>query len=301
MQKIKIRLPATLTNFGPSLDSLGLAIGLYTHVDISPRSDDKIIVETDGEGSGFYALGLTHPVVLGMGRFFQQLEKTQVGVHIKIKNEIPIGCGLGAETAFRVAGIIGANNLMGNLYRREQLIGLSAQLCDHADGAVASFVGGLATSLDLNETSIYRSIPIQPFHMIVAIPEIENGTEQQLPERVSIDQLQTNLRQTSFLLHALSMGDLNLLSKVVNDPIQQPLIQSAISGFAHVAEVARLAGALGVTTTGKGTTMVFFADQHLERIMEVIESAFANLDIKAKVLRVPVDTQGVVISFMQTA
>lgn len=301
MQKIKIRLPATLTNFGPSLDSLGLAIGLHTHVELSPRSDHQLIVETEGEGAGHYALGLRHPVVLGISRFFQELETTLLGIHIKIKNDIPINCGLGAETAFMVAGIIGANNLMGNLYNREQLIPLSAKLVPHQDGAIASFIGGLATSICVDNDIVYRALPITPFRLILAIPEIKKFKVDNSPDLVAMKDMQHNLRLTAMLQQAFAEGDLDLLVQTLKDPIDQPLVQAGMSGFAHIAEIARLAGALGVTTTGRGSTMVFFADDNLPRLVEVIKQAFRNLDMSAQVLTVPVDTQGVVISFMQSA
>jgi homoserine kinase len=300
VQKIKIRLPATLTNFGPSLDNLSLAVGLYTHVELSPRSDQQLIVETEGEGAGQYALGLRHPVFLGISRFFQHMETTQLGIHIKIKNEIPINHGLGAETAFMVAGIIGANNLMGNIYNRDQLIPLSAKLVTHQDGAIASFIGGLATSIKVDNHIIYRALPITPFRLILAIPKIKKFKVDNSPDLVAMKDMRHNLRQTAMLQQAFAEGDLELLVQTLEDPIDQPLIQAGISGFAHVAEIARLAGALGVTTTGRGSTMVFFAHDNLPHLVEVINQAFLNLDITAQVLTVPVDTQGVVLSVMKS-
>lgn len=301
MQKIKIRLPATLTHFGPALDTLGLAIGLYTHVELSPRSDNQLIVEPEGEGAGHWALGLRHPVVLGISRFFQHLQQTQLGVHIKINNDIPIQSGLGAETAFMVAGIIGANNLMGNIYNRQQLIPLCAQLTSHQDGAIASVIGGLATSIKINDMTIFRALPVTPFHMILAIPQIDEFKVDHSPDLVAMKDVRHNLRHTAMLQQALAEGDIKLLVKTLQEPIEQPIIRSSITGFTHVAEVARLAGALGSTTTGRGSTMIIFAEDQLPRLVEVIEQAFKNLDLEAKVLTVPVDTQGVVISVMQSA
>lgn len=300
MQKIKIRLPATLTNFGANLDSMVLAVGLYTHVELSPRSDNQLIVETEGEGAGHYALGLQHPVVLGISRFFQHLEKTQLGIHIKVKNDIPIHCGLGAETALMLAGIIGANNLMGNPFNRNQLIPLSAKFSPHQDGAIASFIGGLATSISVEQDIIYRALPITPFRMILAIPEIKKFKVANSPDLVAMKDMQHNLRRTALMQQAFADGDLTLLMQTLNDPIDQPLVQAGISGFSHIAEVARLAGAIGVTTTGRGSTMVFFAHDNLPNLVEVIEQTFKNLDVEARVLNVPVDTQGVVISVMQS-
>ena len=301
MQKIKIRLPATLTHFGPNLDSLGLAIGLYTHVELSPRTDNQLIVEPTGEGAGQYVLGLRHPVVLGISRFFQHIEKSKLGIHIKVNNEIPIHCGLGAETAFMVAGIIGANNLMGNIYNRDQLVKLSAKLVPHQDGAVASFIGGLATSIQVGENIVYRALPISPFRVILAIPEINNFKVDASPDLIAIKDLRHNIRYSAMLQKALADGDLELLAHNLNDPIDQPLIESKISGLTHIKEITMRAGALGITTTGRGSGIVVFAKDNLSDIIEVIEEAFENLNMKGKVLEVPVDTQGVVISMMQSA
>jgi len=300
VQKIKIRLPATLTNFGPSLDSLGLAVGLYTYVELSLRSDKELIIETEGEGADHYPLSLKHPVMMGISRFFQHLETTQLGIHIKVNNEIPINCGLGAETALMVAGIIGANNLSGTPYNRHQLIPLAAKLAPHQDGAIASFIGGLATSIQTDEDILFRALPIQPFRLILAIPEIKNFKVANSPELIAIKDMKANLRRTGMLQQAFADSDLKILVKTLNDPIDQPIIQTGISEFSHISEIARSAGALGVTTTGRGSTMVFFAEDNLPNIVEALDKAFQNLDIKAKVLTVPVDTQGVVISMMQS-
>jgi homoserine kinase len=301
VQKIKIRLPATLTNFGPSLDSLGLAVGLYTHVELSPRPDNQLIVEAEGEGAKHYKLELNHPVVLGISRFFQHIESTQLGIHIKIKNEIPIDCGLGAETAMIVAGVIGANNLIDNRYNRHQLIPLTAKLAPHQDSASASFIGGLATSINVEDDLIYRALPIKPFRLILAIPEVKKFKVNNSPDLVAIKDMRYNIHQTTMLQQAFADGDIALLAQTLNDPIDQPLIQAGFSEYAHIAETAQQAGALGITTTGRRSTMVFFAQDNLPKIVEAIENAFKSLDITAQVLTVPIDTQGVVISIMQSA
>ena len=115
MQKIKIRLPATLTDFSPGLRSLGLAISLYTQVELIPRHDDKLIVESEGDGAGHYTLSLQHPVVLGMIRVFQRLECAPLGITIRVQNAIPLNSGLGAEDALMAAGVVGASNLLGGV------------------------------------------------------------------------------------------------------------------------------------------------------------------------------------------
>lgn len=301
MQKIKIRLPAALTNFGPSLGSLGIALGLYTHVEISPRSDEQLIVETSGEGAGYYAIGLRHPVVLAMIRIFQKLEKAPLGINIKIENHIPLASGLGAEAAFMAAGVIGANNLMGSIFKREEVLEMAAQISERPDSALTSILGGLTTSLYEDEVSLYRSLPLQPFRLIVAVPRIEKYRQPRRQERVPTQDAIHNLRRIPLLLEALKNGDVKLLASVIGDKLLHPAVTPNISGYGHVAEIARLAGAAAVTTSGEGPAMIVLTERNHERIVEAMETAFKNIDIPAQVWIVPIDTQGVVISMMQSS
>ena len=78
MQKIKIRLPATATNLGPGIESLGLALRLYVTVEVSARRDTQVNVHIKGQGE----TGLAHPVVRAMSRFFQYMEQAVLGFDI---------------------------------------------------------------------------------------------------------------------------------------------------------------------------------------------------------------------------
>ncbi len=300
MQKIKIRLPATLTDFGPTYHNLGLAISLYAHVEIAPREDDRLIVDTEGQGAGQYALGLRHPVVLGMMRFFQRIEEAPLGITVRVRNEIPLNSGLGAEVAFVTAGIIGANNLMNNRYTREELVELAAEISDEPVSAITAILGGLTTYVRKDDVLHYCSLPLTSFKVIVAVPRIEGYKVPILAETLPQNRVLDSLSRLPLLQEALRLGDVGMLAELVDANLLRDAIQQRLSGYRHVAEVARLAGTAAVTTSGGGPAMIFLTERNHDRIAEVIETAFGNLDIPAEVFVVPLDTQGIVISMMQT-
>ncbi len=301
MQKIKIRLPATLTDFGPGIGALGLAIGLYIHVDVSPRDDHQLIVDTSGEGAGRYAIGLRHPVVLGMMRVFQKVERAPLGIHVRIDSQIPPDSGLGVETAFMCAGLIAANNLLGNLYNRQQIIELAAQFTGNPPAAITAIIGGLTASfLDEDGQLHYRHLPVQPFRLIVAAPRFDKYKRPAKVERVPLDDAKANIQRLPLLLEALRLGDMKLIQHAMDDRLHVPFITSNIVGYAHISEMARVAGAAAVTTSGDGPVMVIFADKGHERITEVVETAFKNIGTAVQLWTLPIDTQGVVISMMQS-
>jgi homoserine kinase len=304
MRKVKISLPATITNLGPGLNSLGLALSLRTTIEIRERADEQLIVETEGEGAGRYSIGLRHPVVLGMIRVFQQLERAPLGLTIKVESQIPPACGLGAETAFWVAGVIAANNLLGNPLNREQSLELAAQAVKRPDAVVTAMVGGLTASTMNDGKLTFRSLPIKPLTLIAVVPDIDtyaNAIKKVTPERVLFSDALTNLSRVPLLLEALRGGDLKLLASVLDDQLRAPLLHKHIPGYGHVLEMARRAGAQAMTLSGDGPALIVFAEKGHKHIAEVIQTAFHNSGVKARTWILNADTQGVVLSVAQSA
>jgi len=300
MQKIKIRLPATMTLFGPIVGDVGLAIGLYTNVSVSPRDDNQLIVETDGIGAGEFALGLKHPVVLGMMRVFQRLERAPRGITIRIQNEIPTESGLGATTTFMLAGIVAANNLLGYPFNRDDLIDIGIEATGQPAQIISAMTGGLNVSEIKSEQTVYTNLPITPFKLIIAIPELDDFSSMTLPDMIEASIVKNIQSRLPLFLEGLARGDLDWIAETIDNDVLDPLMKQAITGYAHVRQVASLAGVVAVTTSGGGPAMIFLAHRKHDRIAEVIESAFRNLDIDSNVLIVPIDTQGIVISMMQS-
>jgi homoserine kinase len=305
MRKVKITLPAALTNLGAGVGALGLALSLHTVIEVSQRTDSQLIVDAEGEGSGRYSIGLRHPVVLAMMRVFQKLERAPIGVNIRITNQIPVNSGLGAEAAFLVAGVIGAHNLLGSTFARAEILQAAAQISHgQTSGVVTTLMGGLTAGVLDGDTLIYRAIPIQGFKVIVVVPDIEGYAEKAraaVPERVTLADAIHNLSRVPLLTEGLRAGDLKLVGRVLDDKLLTPALSTRIPGYPHVVEIARRAGASAVTISGDGPALVAFAERDHERISEVMVAAFANADVQARAWVLPVDTQGIVISAVQSA
>lgn len=299
MQKIRIRLPATLTNIGPGLNSLGLAVGLYTTVEISQRTDTQLELSFTGEGVGSYPSSLHHPVMLGMSRFFQRLEKAPLGLTIRVENGIPLASGLGAEVAFMVAGVLAANDIMGFPFKRDEAYRIAAQI-SRADHAVASLNGGLTAALLEGERLHYRQMPVESMRVAIALPDLDGYSRVPLPEQIATrSALHTISRQPLFLA-ALRDGDFDLLARVIDEPIHNPRLTTNITGYDFAVEAAQRAGAQAVTLSGSGPAVIAFAKGDHDRIAEAMRLAFVGAGVETRTWVIPVDTQGVVISAMRS-
>ncbi len=295
MQKIKIRLPATITNFGPGIHSLGLAVSLYVTVEISKRDDTKLMIDFKGEGRDTFTTDLENPVILGMSRLFQHLEKTMLGINIRITNHIPLNSGLGTEMVFMVAGVLGANDLLGYPYNRDAILELAARFTRN-DYAVTTLRGGLTASFTDEDHFYHRSLPVMPFEVIIAAPVQEGFHKATLPQNIPTQNALNNLIQIPLFLDALRTGDFELLLAMMPDHVYAPQVRKNISGYGHVAEMAQRAGAVFVTPIGDGPALLALAQTGHQRIAEDMRLAFQSAGIEAKSWVLPVDTQGVVIS-----
>ncbi|MAS33208.1 MAG: hypothetical protein CL610_04325 [Anaerolineaceae bacterium] len=301
MRKVTVRLPATITGIGPGIHALGLAVGLYTTIEISARSDHQLIVDTAGEGAGHYSIGLRHPVVLALMRVFQQLERAPLGVHIRVQNDIPVDSGLGAEAAFWVAGVIGASNMIGRNLTRAEIVQLSARISPQPDNALAALLGGLSSGVMQAGTFLYRSLPVAAQRLVIVVPVIDDyPTRLITPDTIAWDDAAHNLRQLPLLIEAFRSGDLSLLSQMLDDRLINPRVRPRIPGYNHVRETARLAGASATTICSDGPALVAFAPKDHQQIADAMRAAFENAGVQSRAWVVPVDTQGVVLSAVQS-
>jgi homoserine kinase len=295
MRKIKIRLPASVTNLGPGLNALGLALGLYVTVEVSPRADDVLSVEPQGEGAGRYPVGLRHPVVLALARIFQRLERAPLGITVRVDNQIPVSSGLGAETAFLAAGAIAGNNLLGSPFKRDELLHIAAGI-SRADSAVTAILGGLTTSLMEGDDLIYRTLPVSSQRVAVVLPDLSRYPRPAALERVPTTAALHNLARLPLLIEAFRAGDLALLKKALPDAIQTPRLIPQITGYAEAVEAATAVGAAAVTVAGDGPALLAFAERNHAQVAADMGAAFKNAGVSARVWVVPIDTQGLVLS-----
>jgi homoserine kinase len=303
MRRVKISLPATITDIGPALGGLGLAVGLHTMIEISERSDDSLHVETSGEDAGRYSVGLRHPVVLGLIRVFQRLERTVLGLNVRVDNRIPHAAGLGVETAYMIAGIVGANNLLGNTLTREDVLSFCAQETRRPDQVTAAILGGLTSSILDDGLLIYRRLSVAALQLVIVAPDVDEYAESargMIPERVLLRDALYNLGRVPLVLDALREADLELLAQVADDRLYAEYARLLVPGFERARDEARRAGANAVLITRSGA-LVAFAERNHARIAQVMQAALRDAGAASRAYTLPVDRQGIVVSVAQSA
>src|SRR4030067_1043434 len=99
--RVRVRVPATIANFGPAFDVLGLALSLHNEVELEPS--DRPEVTVSGEGEHVLPATAANLVARAAERVAQAAGRAGV-FRIRCRNRIPLGRGLGSSAAGTAGG-----------------------------------------------------------------------------------------------------------------------------------------------------------------------------------------------------
>ena len=132
-------------------------------------------------------------------------------ISLRVRNEIPLGMGLGSSAAARLAGIAIAAKL-GNLgWTADQVLAEATRLEGHPDNVGASWIGGLVAARmgeDCQVQAIKIEAPVQ-WPILVAIPPTALSTEEArafLPATYTRSDVVTNLQNSLVMLGDFRRG-----------------------------------------------------------------------------------------------
>ena len=253
---IRVQVPATSANLGSGFDSLGIALSMHNRVwmeesdvvDISSR--DSTVIPTDEHNLIYWAAK----------RLYEQCGRKLPGLRLVQENNIPMARGLGSSSACIVAGILGANRLLGTPFSQQDLVNFAAKIEGHPDNTTPAIEGGLVASAIEGERVYSVSVPVSDkIRFAVFIPPFELKTEKAravLPAQYSRSDAVYNLSRSALMTASLFSGSLENLRVAVGDRIHQPYRSGLIEGLDSVFRMSYELGSLGTYVSGAGPTII---------------------------------------------
>jgi homoserine kinase len=297
---VTVRVPATTANLGPGFDCLGLALDMWNETTISLRNSE-VQVEVLGEGAGRLPKNEHNLVVQAVKRVYSAVQiPLPAGLHVRCLNRIPTGSGLGSSAAATLAGLVGANGLLGNPLDAGELLRLGASMEGHLDNLAAAYHGGLVLVAPPGQgrgEAVIRRVDVSRVQVALAVPDVRITTRearQALPDQVTMADAAFNLGRALLVVEALRHGDLELLGEVMQDRLHQPYRLGLIPGAEAALRAARAAGASAAALSGAGPGVVAFCQEHAQEIAEVMVRAFEGVGVKARGWGVNLSTDGFV-------
>ena len=259
--KIKVSVPATSANIGSGFDALGLAVTLYNTVTFE-ESEVLDISSADGTRIPRGESNLVYRSAKGL---FEKVGKQIPPLKITQTNPIPMARGLGSSSACIIAGLLGANRMLGDALNTQELLTLATSIEGHPDNVAPALLGGLTSSVfeDGKVYSVKRNVD-ETLCFAAIVPDYK---------------LLTEAARAALVPAAFCEGRHDLLAIATEDKLHQPYRMPLMPGSKEVFDMARLCGAKAVYVSGAGSTVMAVAEKadaekfytKLEKGLELLE------------------------------
>ncbi|MCQ3938000.1 MAG: homoserine kinase [Chloroflexi bacterium] len=279
---IKIRVPATSANLGPGFDCMGLALDVWNDIAFEPA--EKITYHVTGEGAEKFNKGSRNLLTKAFAALHEVCGKPLMGASIRARNEIPVSSGLGSSAAAIVAGLLGANEMLGKPLGEPDLLKVATEMEGHPDNVAPAFSGGLVISVTTRDEIITRRYEMPPLALVIVKPLVEWPTKiarAVLPKSVSRADAVYNIGRAILVADALRGGDLDLLQKVMDDRIHQPYRLRHISGGTAAYKAARRFGAAALSGAGPAI-IAFVSPEKAQAAKAEIQAVYEERGIETR-------------------
>ncbi|MBX3046903.1 MAG: homoserine kinase [Anaerolineales bacterium] len=287
---VRVRVPASTANIGPAFDCLALALDLWNEAEFE-LGGEGLQIAVSGEGAERLPRHERNLVYRAVRRVYEEVsEPPPLNIRIRCHNNIPLGSGLGSSAAASLAGLLGANALLGNPLKPELVLRLGAELEGHADNLAAALYGGLVLVKHTEWRTTAQPLACAAWQAVYVLPEVRLSTRAAraaLPKKVSLADAVFNIGQTLAVREALGSGDLAALAEAMQDRLHQPYRLPLLPGAAEALQAARQAGAAaGLSGAGPGL-IAFVAPGREQAVLAAMRAAFEGhkLAVRQLVLR----------------
>lgn len=262
MSIVHLRLPATSANLGPGFDTLGLALDL--HLEIEAEAAATFSVDASGRNADLCGAVENNLLFETYRSLLEDHGRAIVPLHIRMRNEIPLGMGLGSSAAVRLAAAALASEFGELGWDRNRILAEACRLEGHPDNAAACWLGGFVASAMNGDAVQAVSFPLPAqWRALIVMPDHPLATTESravLPESYLRRDVVANLQRVALLTAALATGRAELLANAMRDWVHQPYRSAACPLVPLLLPLAGRDGIAGVALSGAGPAVVLLTE-----------------------------------------
>ena len=267
-QKVVVDVPATTANLGPGFDCLGAALDLNNRFAMRriEGGGERFELIIEGTEGSHLRGGPENLVYRAAQRVWKAAGLEPVALEARVRLAVPPARGLGSSATAIVAGLMGANALVGEPLSKEKLLELAIDIEGHPDNVVPSLLGGLCMTAKAasKRWRVVRCEWTPSVKAVVAIPSIRLSTSEArraMPKAIPVGDAVINLGALTLLLQGLRTGNGDLISDGMHDRLHEPYRWRLIKGGDQVKQAAMDAGAWGCAISGAGPSVLALCEE----------------------------------------
>lgn len=290
--------PSSTANLGPGYDVFGLALdALKDRVKITRAKGKESIITIKMSSVNIPSEAESNSAGLVVKKMAQDFSITD-NLIIDVKKGVPAGYGMGSSAASAAAAAVAFAGLYRLKLPKEKLVEYAAEGevasagARHYDNVSASVLGGFVIS-GMGTGPVPRFIRIEPprdLVLVVAVPSVpvpERKTEvarSVLPAGVPLKSAVHNVSGASTIVAGFALKDVEMIASGINDVIVEPARAHLVPGYYSVKKNALAAGALAVTISGAGPSMISFlkGNKNAARVARAMAAGFGEAGVKCR-------------------
>jgi homoserine kinase len=282
LPSVTVRVPATTANLGPGFDTLGIALQLYNHVQLTPNGSSAMRLRSAIDDAS--RLGAATMIDEAADLFFHHCSSRRFGCDVSLAGDVPAARGLGSSVTVRLGVVAGLNSLAKAGLNRQRLLDIVSALEGHPDNAAPATFGGFTVAGRIADGIRCLTFPVPARARFVAlIPRFEVKTSEArtlVPDSISRVDTVHNLNRAALVTAAFASGNLAALDGLFEDRIHQPYRCQLIPQLHAVIRAGERAGAIGGWLSGSGSTIICLTQQDVREVGRAMQQELPDADIR---------------------
>lgn len=290
---------SSTANLGPGYDVFGLALDAFkdrVSITKTPDRSRQIAIEMTGEiGKSIPSKAEANSAGLVVKKMAQDFD-IHYGLDINIVKRVPAGFGMGSSAASAAAAAVAFDRLFSLKLEKTKLVEYAAEGevasagTKHYDNVSGSILGGFVIVRTDPELEFIKIDPPKDLVLVIAVPLIKipkRKTEfarSVLPKEVPIKNVIHNVSNATTIVAGFIFKDIQMIAKGIDDIIVEPARKHLIPGYDAVKRNALESGALAVTISGAGPSMISFlkTDKNGKHVAESMAAGFKEVKTKSR-------------------
>jgi homoserine kinase len=287
-------VPASSANLGPGFDALGLAVSVYLTCRFRPAECLRIGVE--GRDAALIPTGPQNLIWQTATTVARAHCMEMPPIELLMRNDIPLGKGLGSSAAALTAGVVIADHVLGLKLKPLRILDEAARLEGHPDNVAACTLGSIVASA-IDSGGVARAVRLdlpRRFGLGIVVPDFDLPTARArsvLPESYSREDAVFNVQRAALLIAALATGSVSAFPAALQDRFHQPYRAPLVPGLEEIVAL-RAPGLLGCVLSGAGPSILVFHERGYESCCDLVRQIFRLRGHESEILLTEIADRG---------
>ena len=276
MNWFTVRVPASSANLGPGFDALGMALGVYLTCRF--RCSGTLEIRATGRDAADISTGPDNLIWQTAVAVAERQGCVMPPIELEIRNDIPLGKGMGSSAAALTAGVVIADKLLDLGWKPLRILDEAARLEGHPDNVAACTLGSIVASA-IDSGGVARAVRLempQRFGVGIVVPDFDLPTVKAravLPPSYSREDAVFNVQRAALLIAALASGATWAFPAALEDRFHQPYRVPLVPGLDEILKLSA-PGLLGCALSGAGPSIVVFYERGYEAVCDLVRQIF---------------------------